>query len=730
MRLFTKFLLLILGTLIFFSCSDDKDIKNLAPTSPTIYFPLDASKDVTSDVVLKWKESTDPEKASVKYDIYLSTKDELTDEDIKSNDQKETTYKTTLGGHKTYFWKIVAKDDAGGKNESKICSFTTSNSLPSTVSNLFPENEAINLPREFSVKWDASSDIDNDSFSYTLYLGKKADLKVDDIKAKDITETEFKVSLDRLTQYFWKVETKDSQGGINSSIIQSFTIGNNLPSMPEITFPLNDANDMQKIFTLKWTESVDPDGDEVKYNVLIGKTNELKETDKYNIVPLTENKLTVTLEGHTKYSWQIEVLDIDVKAFASPVSFFSTINEIPSKPIINDLKDVENGDALTLPISWSASVDSDNDKLRYDVYITKNDDFNESDRVAKDLITTEYTVPAIAFNSTYKVKLVVKDGFGGIVDSDIKSLETKALDVKITSTSFDVVAPGSDFRGKPDYIKWTSAGKGVSYDLLISKSIDISSPIFSIQDLYDLKSKIFLSGIEEDTRLYVRVIAKDNSNNELNSNAFSFIYKRFGKFTDSRDNKVYNTVDINGKIWLAENFAYIPYIVNEKNDNKKCSVYGSNIDKNPSIDDLKANPNYDKYGVMYSWYMLEDITPSGWHIATEAEWRELELTLGIKEADLENKGFRGDCANKFKSLNEWNPSGKDILGINILPGGCWELGDSGLLTDTYIWTSTEASSTSSTILSSWYRALENIEQGVCRNKTFKSKRFYVRLVKD
>lgn len=729
MKLFTKTMLLCLGALSFFSCSEDDAIKNLTPSSPTIFYPLNSSKDVVSEVVLKWKASADPEKSSIKYDVYVSTVEKLTDADILSKDQLQTTFEVALSGHTTYFWKVMAKNERGGKSESDICSFTTANRIPKAASNLFPKDKADNLPRALTLKWDASIDSDKDAFTYTLYVGKNETFTDNDIKEKNTSKTEYSADFERLTKYFWKVVTKDSQGGINSSAVHSFTIGNNLPSMPEIIFPLNKALNIKKISKLKWTKSIDPDGDQVKYNVLLGKTEDLKPSDKYNKDALVANELAITLEGHTKYFWKIEVLDINVSAFESSLASFTTLNEIPTIPIVKELEDVEVGDLLTLPISWSASVDGDNDELKYDVYLSDNNDFDESDRIAQDITSTTYTIPAIAYNTNYKLKVVCKDGFGGQTSSATKTLTSKPLKAVIERKSFKITSPIIDFKGLPVFVKWESAGKGVKYDLFISKKSDFSTLLFSKENLSNLVSNIFLENLEENTKLYVKITAKDDFNNTLDSDAFTFVYKKFGEYIDSRDNKVYKTVNINGQVWLAENFAYIPYVLSSRDDRKKCCVYGSNIDKGFSVADLKENPNYNKYGVMYSWYMLEDVIPDGWHVATEEDWKTVELANGIKESDLGIKSFRGGSAAKFKSKEGWDPTGSDIIGLNILPGGCWELGDKKLGERIYLWTGTEDASSSSK-LTAWYRALAKEENGVYRNKTFKSQRYYMRLVKN
>lgn len=97
------------------------------------------------------------------------------------------------------------------------------------------------------------------------------------------------------------------------------------------------------------------------------------------------------------------------------------------------------------------------------------------------------------------------------------------------------------------------------------------------------------------------------------------------------DGNIYRTVKIGEQIWMQENLKVTHFrngdsIPNIKND----SLWGSastgafcdyNNDTSISTD----------YGRLYNWYAVSDtrnICPTGWHVATRAEWDELIMTLG------------------------------------------------------------------------------------------------------
>lgn len=731
MKLLTKISFAALIALGFSSCSDDAELKNLAPTNPVISYPANSAKDITVDAILKWNASTDPEKSAVKYDVYIAGTEKFTDEDIKSKDQTETEFKATLSGHSTYFWKVVAKDVAGGLATSETLSFTTSNSLPSVVTNLTPANEAKVPSKKVTFKWDASVDSDKDAVKYNLYLSEKKEFTESDIKAKEIIENTVDLTLESEKTYFWQIETVDSEGGRTRTSVYSFSVVNNLPVAPVYSAPLNDAVNVIKLNTIfTWAKSTGVDKDAIKYNLYISKKNTLSERDiKASEISETSFTLTTELEAHTKYFWQVEAVDAKGMSTKGEIFSFRTLNSLSTQPVIGKLVDSKVNNKLNLSLSWEASTDPDNDVITYDVYVSKDKTFAEVDVKLENLSETKALFSALDFDADYFLKVVAKDGFGAEVNSEVKTFNYNANSYNISVEHFSITKPVEGFVGGLCLVEWENAGNDLKYDLVISANSDFSSPLVSKEDIPTITTNVAIKGAKENSTLYVRVIAKDELGKTLKSNDYNFTYKKFGTFTDARDNKVYKTVNIDGKVWLAENFAFLPV-----EDTKPEVNVPGDYTKNLAYADMKEHANYKKYGLLYSVNAInkEGIIPTGWHIATHKDWCDIEKSIGMTDDEIKvENDFRGTVESKLKSETDWTTNGSNESGLNLLPAGYVSFNMFGAAMRSFgdkclFWTATNKDSSYKT----YYRLITDGTSGIKSEAESTLNRYSVRLVKD
>jgi len=146
--------------------------------------------------------------------------------------------------------------------------------------------------------------------------------------------------------------------------------------------------------------------------------------------------------------------------------------------------------------------------------------------------------------------------------------------------------------------------------------------------------------------------------------------------------KVYRTVAIGSQCWFRENLDIGEMVAggDEQSNNGIIEKYCYNDDP----------ANCDKYGGLYKWREAmkhfpvqggQGICPNGWHIPTDAEWKELEgfvdSQYGVGDPVWDDKGFRGhDAGMQLKAFLYWasGGNGENSFDFRAVPGGFFEEG--------------------------------------------------------
>jgi uncharacterized protein (TIGR02145 family) len=207
------------------------------------------------------------------------------------------------------------------------------------------------------------------------------------------------------------------------------------------------------------------------------------------------------------------------------------------------------------------------------------------------------------------------------------------------------------------------------------------------------------------------------------------------------DGNEYHMVVIGDQTWMGENLKVTHY---RNHDLIKTTMPANkNIlgESEPEYqwaydgDETKVNA----YGRLYTWYAVNDsrnICPVGWHVASDDDWKKMEMYLGMSQTDANTSSdFRGtDEGSQIASRFIWT-FGCTILNsenfakteFNAIPAGYRHPdGTFGQLDQhTHWWTST-----SSDVSSAWYRQLYYGYRTIPRGCMGKTVGYSVRCVKD
>ena len=217
-----------------------------------------------------------------------------------------------------------------------------------------------------------------------------------------------------------------------------------------------------------------------------------------------------------------------------------------------------------------------------------------------------------------------------------------------------------------------------------------------------------LSNLIAETNYFVRAYAINSNGTaygmELSFTSLPTYFTCGNVIIDDRDSMQYKTVQIGNQCWMAENLAYLPNVNpgNVGSGETPCyyvyNYFGSNVDQ------AKATPNYQNYGVLYNWSASLIVCPVGWHLPNYDEWYQLlhfitpDVFNGpgdkVKSCRQVNSPLGGDC-----NTNEhprWDSDeiyfGTDDYGFSGLPGGMrnmWTLfdfiGEAGIFMASTAW---------------------------------------------
>ncbi|MCD4792483.1 MAG: fibrobacter succinogenes major paralogous domain-containing protein [Bacteroidales bacterium] len=260
-----------------------------------------------------------------------------------------------------------------------------------------------------------------------------------------------------------------------------------------------------------------------------------------------------------------------------------------------------------------------------------------------------------------------------------------------------------------------------------------------------------ITGLTENKTYYVRAYATNDGGTSYGEEKM-FTTAPY-QITDI-DGNIYNTVVIGNQIWLKENLKVTRYhngtgILLVEDHIVWADLGDNNTDDAYCYYNNNNEGEADTYGALYTWAAamgdnavssntnpsgVQGVCPDDWHLPSDAEWKELEMELGMTQAQADATGWRGtDEGGKMKEagITHWDNPNTDATnesGFTALPGGYrhYDHGDfGGLGSNSYFWSATEYDATYA-----WYRRLLYDNSGVNRGSSNKSYGFSVRCLRD
>ncbi|MFH2143723.1 MAG: FISUMP domain-containing protein [Bacteroidota bacterium] len=207
-----------------------------------------------------------------------------------------------------------------------------------------------------------------------------------------------------------------------------------------------------------------------------------------------------------------------------------------------------------------------------------------------------------------------------------------------------------------------------------------------------------------------------------------FTFSQFqcgNNFTDPRDGKIYHTINIGSQCWFTTNLNYGTYTQSISSGTPHSNVSNNSIVQKYCYNNIEDS--CASLGGLYEWdemmnyttiEKVQGICPDGWHIPSDAEWKDLEIELGMSQSEADAVGQRG--TDQGTKLLHTGTSGFDALfyGYRYVYGQF-----SGNQSEAYFWTSSINPSDAN---KSYYRALRDSHTKVERATDMQIHGFSVR----
>ena len=261
-----------------------------------------------------------------------------------------------------------------------------------------------------------------------------------------------------------------------------------------------------------------------------------------------------------------------------------------------------------------------------------------------------------------------------------------------------------------------------------------------------------ITGLTQGTTYYVRAYAT-NSVGTVYGNEVSFTTNSTSAFTCGTstitdiDGNTYNTVQIGAQCWMKENLRTTKYAdgtsISQGSSTSSTTAYWYYPDNSSS--------NKTTYGLLYNWAAVmhgtssssanpsgvQGICPTGWHVPSDAEWKQMEMAVGMSQRDADNTEYRGYIAAKLSGNTGWTSStnanaagnlsapDRNSSGFSALPAGTY-YGSYHYFGDLAVfWSATDYDSSYA-----WLRFLNYNNAGVYRYNYNKNGGYSVRCLRD
>jgi uncharacterized protein (TIGR02145 family) len=333
-------------------------------------------------------------------------------------------------------------------------------------------------------------------------------------------------------------------------------------------------------------------------------------------------------------------------------------------------------------------------------------------------------ITGLTQSTTYHFRIKAENSLGTTYSNDLAFTMTGLGPTATTQPAISISSSGATLSG-------TANANGLSTTVIFEYGTSASygqtaTPTFEqITGNNNIAEYATITGLTQATTYHFRIKAVNSAGTSYGSD-LTFTTNTSSQVTDI-DGNLYNTLTIGSQVWLKESLKATKYNDGTAIPNVTDNTAWSTTSTGAYCDYANTPANSTTYGRLYNWYVVgstnpKNVCPTGWHVATDADWTNLATYLGgesVAGGKLKETGTTHWTTPNTGATNE--------TGFTALPGGYRSQSGSFGLSGTYgfWWTANEGGTTFA-----FYRFMFNTSASLSSGDNDKHGGFYVRCVKN
>ena len=332
--------------------------------------------------LLSWTNSNDKDGDTITYQVSVYKDAALTEVAAQSPDVAQSASGSSswqvpapLTNHVKYYWRVTAKDALGAQTTTPARPLTvnTGNAAPSAPVIISPAVGGVSTSTAPVLNIQNSVDPEGDLVTYVFEVDTVNTFDSSDKKssgqiiqggagtswtAADLVENK---------KYWWRVKAQDGRAD-SAWTVGSFLVNavNDPPSAPTVKNPGNGAWSASQQPTLEANPSIDPEGEELKYQFEVFRDAALTARVAEGVSNTAAYVVPSTLADKTTHWWRVRAVDAHqaTSAWSAPsVLYISTAPyqdptiavTSPSTPIVPEVVTTPAGTRKQVTIRWEGT---------------------------------------------------------------------------------------------------------------------------------------------------------------------------------------------------------------------------------------------------------------------------------------------------------------------------------------------------------------------------------------